>query len=53
MRASAPTCAGIESTVHQLTSRTGLRRSRYRGLQRTHLGHYLTTTAINLIRIPA
>ncbi|MFI9848723.1 IS1182 family transposase [Nonomuraea sp. NPDC051941] len=45
--------AGIESTVHQLTSRTGLRRSRYRGLQRTHLGHCLAAAAINLIRIHA
>jgi hypothetical protein len=43
--------AGIEATLHQLTCRTGLRRSRYRGLQRTHLGHCLAAAAINLIRI--
>jgi transposase len=45
--------AGIEATMHQLVSRTGLRRSRYRGLQRTHLGHCLAAAAVNLIRIHA
>ena len=45
--------AGIEATVHQLVSRTGLRRSRYRGLQRTHLGHCLAAAAVNLIRMHA
>jgi hypothetical protein len=45
--------AGIESTVHQIVHRTGVRRSRYRGRDRTHLGHCLAATAVNLIRIDA
>ncbi|WP_329538461.1 transposase (plasmid) [Streptomyces sp. NBC_01450] len=45
--------AGIESTMHQIVHRTGTRRTRYRGTDRTHLGHCLAATAINLIRIDA
>jgi transposase len=45
--------AGIGSTMHQIVHRTGARRSRYRGTSRTHLGHCLAATALNLIRIDA
>ncbi|MEV0053750.1 hypothetical protein AB0H34_25025, partial [Saccharopolyspora shandongensis] len=32
---------------------TGIRRSRYLGLPKTHLAHVFTATAINLIRLDA
>lgn len=43
--------AGVEGTLSQAVRRCGLRRSRYVGLARTHLGHVLTATAINFVRI--
>jgi len=43
--------AGIEGTLSQAVRRCGLRRSRYVGLARTHLGHLLTATAVNCVRI--
>jgi transposase len=43
--------AGIESTHAQAILRSGLRRTRYRGLAKTHLQHVLTAVAINLVRI--
>jgi transposase len=43
--------AGIEGTHSQATRAMGLRRSRYIGGQKTHLGHVATATAINLLRI--
>jgi len=43
--------AGIESTHAQAIKRSGLRRTRYRGLPKTHLQHVVTATAINLLRI--
>ena len=43
--------AGIESTHAQAVKRSGLRRSRYRGLSKTHLQHVVTAAAINLLRI--
>jgi len=43
--------AGIEGTISQGVRRCGLRRSRYRGLSRTHLGHVLTAAALNFVRV--
>ncbi|MEU4781932.1 transposase, partial [Micromonospora sp. NPDC023633] len=45
--------AGVEGTISQGVQRCGLRRSRYRGLDKTALQHQLTGTAINLARIDA
>jgi transposase len=45
--------AGVEATIHQATATTGIRRSRYLGLPKTHLAHIITATAINLIRLDA
>jgi hypothetical protein len=45
--------AGVEGTMHQATTTTGIRRSRYLGLSKTHLAHVFTATAINLIRLDA
>jgi transposase len=45
--------AGVEGTIHQAVAVSGMRRTRYRGLAKTHLGHILTATAVNLIRIDA
>lgn len=42
--------AGIEGTISQGVRRCGMRRSRYVGLDRTHLGHVLTATALNFVR---
>jgi transposase len=47
------TRAGIEGTLSQAVRGMGIRRSRYDGLQKTHLQHILTATAINLVRIDA
>jgi transposase len=38
--------AGVEATIHQATATTGIRRSRYHGLPKTHLAHVFTATAI-------
>ena len=43
--------AGIEGTISQGVRAFGLRRSRYRGLARTHLQHVATAAAINLERL--
>ena len=43
--------AGVEATIHQATTTTGIRRSRYLSLPKTHLAHVITATAINLIRL--
>jgi transposase len=43
--------AGIESTHAQAIRRSGLRRTRYRGLAKTRLQHVITAAAINLLRI--
>jgi transposase len=43
--------AGIEGTHSQGTRTMGLRRSRYFGLPKTHLGHIAIATAINLIHL--
>jgi Transposase DDE domain len=43
--------AGIEGTHSQAVRAMGLRRSRYIGLSKTHLGHIAVATAVNLIRL--
>ncbi|MEU6325625.1 IS1182 family transposase [Streptomyces sp. NPDC047009] len=45
--------AGVEGTISQAVRRTGMRRTRYTGLAKTHLGNVLAATAINMIRIDA
>ncbi|MFC9909931.1 transposase [Streptomyces sp. NPDC059862] len=45
--------AGVEGTVSQAVRRTGIRRTRYTGLPKTHLGNVLAAAAINLIRLDA
>jgi hypothetical protein len=45
--------AGVEGTIHQAVAATGVRRSRYLGLPKTHLAHVLAATALNLIRLDA
>lgn len=43
--------AGIEGTISQTVRLCGLRRSRYIGRAKTHLGHVLTAVAVNRQRI--
>jgi transposase len=43
--------AGIEGTHAQALRTMGLRRSRYIGLRKTHLGHIAVAAAINLVRL--
>ncbi|GGL95673.1 hypothetical protein GCM10010129_44490 [Streptomyces fumigatiscleroticus] len=43
--------AGIEATLSQAVRTRGLRRSRYRGLARTHVQHVLTARACNFTRL--
>jgi transposase len=43
--------AGVEALLSQGVRRCGLRRSRYVGLARTHLGHALTAAALNFVRL--
>jgi DDE family transposase len=43
--------AGIEGTHSQATRTMGLRRSRYIGLHKTHLGHVAVATAINIVQL--
>ena len=45
--------AGIEATHAQAVRRSGLRRSRYIGLEKTRLQHVATAAAVNLLRISA
>jgi hypothetical protein len=40
----------IEGTIVQATDKSGMRRSRYRGLIRTHFHHVLTAASINIKR---
>ncbi len=42
--------AGIEGTLSQATYALGMRRTRYRGIQKTPLHHIAIATAINLQR---
>lgn len=43
--------AGIEGTISQGVRAFNMRRTRYRGLAKTHLQHILTATAINVSRM--
>nr|WP_222109932.1 IS1182 family transposase [Streptomyces cupreus] len=43
--------AGIEAALSQNVRAHGLRRSRYRGLARTHVQHVLTALACNITRV--
>jgi transposase len=43
--------SGVEGTISQGVRGMGVRRTRYRGLARTHLQHVATAAAINLSRI--
>jgi transposase len=45
--------AGMEGTLSQGVRAFGLRRSRYRGVQKTHLQHIATAAAMNVDRIVA
>jgi transposase len=45
--------AGVEGTLSQGVRAFGLRRSRYRGLEKTHLQHVAIAAAINIDRIVA
>ena len=42
--------AGIEGTISQAAFALGMRRTRYRGLQKTHFHHLATAITINLQR---
>lgn len=42
---------GIEGTVSRGVRVHGLRRTRYRGLSRVHLGHALTAAAVDFARV--
>ncbi|WP_406419660.1 transposase [Streptomyces sp. NBC_01614] len=43
--------AGVAGTISQAVRRTRIRRTRYTGLPKTHLGHVFAATAINVIRL--
>jgi transposase len=43
--------AGVEGTISQATFTLGMRRTRYRGLVKTHLHHVAIAAAINVSRI--
>jgi IS5 family transposase len=45
--------AGVEGTIRQAVAVTGIRRARYRGLSKVHLGHVFSAVALNLIRLDA
>ncbi len=45
--------SGIEGTISQGVRAFGMRRSRYRGMEKTHLQHLIIATAINLARVLA
>jgi transposase len=43
--------AGVEGTISQVACALGARRSRYRGIDKTHLQHLGVAAAINLLRV--
>lgn len=45
------TRAGVEGTISQATCALSARRSRYRGMTKTHFQHLVTAAAINLLRV--
>lgn len=50
-RAAYACRSGVEGTISQGVRTCSLRRSRYRGLTKTHLDHVLTATALNCLRL--
>lgn len=42
---------GVEGTVSRAVRTCGLRRTRYRGLQKVHLGHIVIAAAMNFVRV--
>lgn len=45
--------SGIEGTISQGVRAFDMRRSRYRGMEKTHLQHVIIATAINVVRVLA
>jgi transposase len=45
--------SGIEGTISQGVRAFGMRRSHYRGMQKTHFQHLIIATVINLVRVLA
>ena len=45
--------AGVEGTINQALDATGIRRARYRGLQKATLQHAFSAAAVNAIRLTA
>lgn len=45
--------AGVEGTIRQGVAITGMRRARYRGLDKTRMEHTYAAVALNLIRLSA
>lgn len=45
--------AGVEGTIHQAITVTGIRHARYRGQPKVHLQHVFSAIALNLIRLHA
>jgi transposase len=43
--------AGVEGTISQAVGVLGMRRARYRGLDKAHLQHLMTAAAMNLMRV--
>jgi IS5 family transposase len=43
--------AGVEGTISQAVGVLGMRRTRYRGLDKVHLQHLMTAAAMNLMRV--
>ena len=43
--------SGIEGTIDQAVDKLGMRRSRYRGMSKTHFQHLVTAAAINIQRM--
>jgi transposase len=43
--------AGVEGTISQAVGVLGMRRTRYRGLDRIHLQHLMTAAAMNMMRV--
>lgn len=45
--------AGVEGSISQAVDKLDMRRSRYRGIAKTHLQHVMTASAMNLMRVMA
>lgn len=43
--------AGVEGTISQAVGVLGMRRTRYRGIDKVHLQHLMTAAAMNLMRV--